>query len=225
MTLATGKSGRYRYYKCNTRIGKSIGACTTPAVPVAKLDRAVLSALADKVLTPERLKEMLRELKARLKKTRAGQDDHARVLQRELSEQEQATNRLYEAVEKGILPMDDTLTARAQKLKGRRDALMIDLAAARRSKGMQIAALSGAHVEAFGAALRSRLQEGAGSFPKRYLGQFVSEIRYDGARLTMSGRKDALLAAALDKKEGTARVPTSSLSWLPDLGSNQGPTD
>ena len=65
----------------------------------------------------------------------------------------------------------------------------------------------------------------AGSFPKRYLRQFVSEIRFDGKRLTIRGSKDALLAAALDKERGTARVPTSSQSWLPDLGSNQGPTD
>ncbi len=168
---------------------------------------------------------MLRELKIRLKKSKVGQDDHARVLQRELSELEQATNRLYEAVERGILPMDDTLTSRAQKLKGRRDVLMIELASARRSKEMPIATLNAAHVTAFGAALRSRLKDGAGSFPKRYLRQFVTEVRYDGARLTLGGRKDALMAAALDKKEDTARVPTSSLSWLPDLGSNQGPTD
>ncbi len=50
-------------------------SCSMPAVPVAKLDRAVLAALADKVFTPERLKEMLRELKARLKKAQSGQDD------------------------------------------------------------------------------------------------------------------------------------------------------
>lgn len=67
ITLPTGKAGRYRYYKCNTRIGKHIGECSTPAVPVAKLDRAAPSALAEKVLTPERLREMLRELKTRLK--------------------------------------------------------------------------------------------------------------------------------------------------------------
>ena len=41
----------------------------------------------------------------------------------------------------------------------------------------------------------------------------------------MTGRKDALLAAVAEKKMGTARVPISGLSWLPDLGSNQGPTD
>ena len=50
------------------------------------MSTSVLTALADKVLTPERLKEMLRELKARLKKAQSGQDDQARVLQRELAE-------------------------------------------------------------------------------------------------------------------------------------------
>ena len=225
MTLATGKGGRYRYYKCNTRIGQSVGSCSTPAVPVAKLDRAVLGALADKVFTPERLKEMLRELKARLKSAQSGQDDQAKVLQRELVELEQATGRLYEAVEKGFLPMDDTLTARAQKLKSRREALMIDLASVRRAKEMPASMLTQANVDALGTALRARLQAGEGGFPKRYLQQFVSEIRYDGKRLTMTGRKDALLMAAMEKKMGSATVPTSSLSWLPDLGSNQGPTD
>jgi site-specific DNA recombinase len=85
--------------------------------------------------------------------------------------------------------------------------------------------LTEALVESFGAALRVRLQAGSGSFPKRYLRQFVNEIRFDGTRVKMSGRKDALLAAAAEKEMGTARVPTSGLSWLPDLGSNQGPTD
>jgi site-specific DNA recombinase len=117
------------------------------------------------------------------------------------------------------------LTARAQKLKGKRDALMIELAGVRRSKEMPASMLTAAHVDSFGAALRTRLQEGGGSFPKRYLRQFVSSVRFDGTRVTMTGRKDALMVAALESEMGTARVPTSGLSWLPDLGSNQGPTD
>jgi len=176
MTLATGKGGRYRYYKCNTRIGQSIGACSTSAVPVAKLDRAVLTALADKVLTPQRLKEMLRELKARLRKTQAGHDDQVRGLQRELAELELATNRLFEAVEKGSLPMDEMLSARAQKLKAKRDAVLIEISGAKRAKEMPVSALSASHVEAFGTALRARVLDTAGGFPKRYLRQFVSEI-------------------------------------------------
>jgi site-specific DNA recombinase len=194
-------------------------------VRVHRLDEAVLTALADKVLTPERLKEMLRELKLRLKKTKAGGDDLARTLNCELAELELATTRLYEAVEKGILPMDDTLTARAQKLKAKREAVLIELAGVRRSKEVPAAMLTAAHVESFGSVLRARLKAGGGSFPKRYLRQFVSEIRFDGSRLTMTGKKQALMAAALEQKAGGTMVPTSSHGWLLDLGSNQGPTD
>jgi len=225
MTLATGKGGKYRCYKCNTRIGKSIHACTTPAVPVHKLDRAVLDALADKVFAPERLKALLRELRLRLKRSRADQDDHAQGVTRELAELEARTTRLYEAVEKGFLPMDDMLTARAQQLRRRRDALMIQLAGLRRAKEMPAAALSAAHVEAFGATLRERLRDGRSNFPKRYPRHFVSDIRFDGSRVTMSGTKAALMTAALEKEKGTPKVPSSSLEWLPDLGSNQGPAD
>ena len=55
--------------------------------------------------------------------------------------------------------------------------------------------------------------------------QFVSDIRYDGERNMMTGREDVQLMAALEKKKGSERVPASGLTWLPDLGSNQGPTD
>ena len=145
--------------------------------------------------------------------------------ERELAELELATNRLFEAVEKGLLPMDDMLTARAQKLKAKRDAVLIEISGAKRAKEMPVSALPASHVEAFGTALRARVLDTAGGFPKRYPRQFVSEIRFDGSRLTMTGRKDALMAAALEKKMGTTRVPTSGQPWLPDQGSNLGPAD
>jgi site-specific DNA recombinase len=72
-----------------------------------KLDSLVLSALADKVLTPDRLKSMLVEMKRHLKQLRSSEDESLRVLQKELGELEQATNRLYESVEKDLLPMDE----------------------------------------------------------------------------------------------------------------------
>lgn len=51
-----------------------------------------------------------------------------RTLKKELVELENATNRLYEAVEKGLLPMDDMLKVRAQKLKLRGEAVFIEVA-------------------------------------------------------------------------------------------------
>jgi len=52
MTLATGKGGRYHYYKCNTRISKGNKLCDSRSIPMEKLDNLILSALADKVFDP-----------------------------------------------------------------------------------------------------------------------------------------------------------------------------
>jgi DNA invertase Pin-like site-specific DNA recombinase len=52
MTLMTGKSGKYRYYKCNTRIGKGNHLCDNPAIPMKAT--AGTQCLADKVLAPAR---------------------------------------------------------------------------------------------------------------------------------------------------------------------------
>ena len=148
-----------------------------------------------------------------------------RVLQKELGELETATNRLYEAVEKGLLPMDELLSNRVQKLKARREAVMIEMAGARRTKEMPLAALMQGQLDAFATTIRTRLLDRSSGFSKRYLRQFVSEISFDGQRVRMQGKKAALLAAAAGKKMGTLAAPTSSMGWLPDLGSNQGPTD
>ena len=80
-----------------------------------------------------------------------------RTLQKELTELELATDRLYEAVEKDLLPMDELLRQRAQKLKARREAVLVEMAGARRQKEMPTAMLSSKQVEAFGSALRTRL--------------------------------------------------------------------
>ena len=67
---------------------------------------------------------------------------HLDLLQKELTELETATNRLYEAVEKGLLPMDQTLTERAQKHKARREAVMIEMAQAQRQEEMPVSMLT-----------------------------------------------------------------------------------
>ncbi len=99
------------------------------------------------------------------------------------------------------------------------------MAGARRHGEMPVAMLSAKQVDAFGAALRTRLTDSTSGATKRYLRQFVGEIRFDGKRVVMRGKKAALLAAAAEKEMGTTTVPISVPSWLLDLGSNQGPTD
>ena len=190
-----------------------------------KMDGLVLAAFAEKVLTPERLRDMLQEMKRHLKQASAGQGEILRTLKNELTELETATNGLYEAVEKAFLPMDDMLKVRAQKLKARREAVLIEVAGTKRMKEIPATLLSARQIDAFSAALRARVLDRSVGFSKRYLRQFVSEIRFDGKRVMMRGKKATLLTAAAQNEKGTAWVPTSEPNWLLDLGSNQGPTD
>ena len=46
MTLSTGKSGRYKYYKCTNRVNKGNAQCTSGNIPMGKLDELVIERLA-----------------------------------------------------------------------------------------------------------------------------------------------------------------------------------
>lgn len=85
-----------------------------------KLDSLILTALADKVFDPERVKTMLSDMKKQIKAAQESQDDGLKKLTKELDEIKLATDRLYEAVEKGLLPLDSSLQERAHKLQARR---------------------------------------------------------------------------------------------------------
>jgi site-specific DNA recombinase len=85
--------------------------------------------------------------------------------------------------------------------------------------------LSSKQIEIFGTALCTRLMDSDNGATKRYLYQFVGEIRFDGKGVMMRGKKAHLLTAASQKERDITRVPTSVPNWLLDLGSNQGPTD
>lgn len=219
MTLATGKGGRYRYYKCNTRIGKGLAYCAGGSVPMEKLDQLVLTSLADKVFTSARVQTMLRELQQDIKASRTGQDEKLRELQRELDQTTKATERLYEAVEQGVLALDDSLKDRSHKLQVRRQAILTEIAGLRAREGLPTALLRPKHIEAFTASLKTTLLNKRG-FAKQYLRLLVDDIRVQKQAVTLRGSY-AALAQALETKTGTPTgVPRFVPNWLPELGSN-----
>ena len=148
MTQATGKSGRYRYYKCTTRMNKGVDRCTGRNLSRESTEQAVLTTLADKVFTPARVEVMLRELRKRQRAARPAEDARLQELVRELKEVDSGIARLYEAVEKGLLPLDTTLQERSQRLQARRqDILMRAGRAAQQMGDFGQPAHAGAHCE------------------------------------------------------------------------------
>ena len=225
MTLATGKGGKYRYYKCSNRILKGKDTCTSDNLPTEQVDRLVLSSLADRVFTVSRVRAMLDTLRTRLGASRATQDGKLKQLTKELDRVQQSSQKLYEAVEKGLLPMDSTLTERANTLQAQRQALLTEMAGLRRLKQMPLEALGEKQVHDFTKALRERLLEKDRVFSKKYLKLLVAEIRYQNKQLVMKGSYRALARAVGESKKGTpqSEVPTFGLDWLPGQDSNLRP--
>ena len=222
MTLITGKGGRYRYYKCQTRIAQNNRACDNPAISMEKLDRLVLGALAEKVFAPGRVKTLLSKLRTAVQSSRTDEEVSIGRITKEIQELERASERLYEAVKKGVLPLDESLQARAQKLKARREAALVEIAGLRRGQAIPASLLSQNRLGAFCQALKTKLLGDNKSFAKRYLRLLVSEIRLTAEAVTISGGYAALAAAAgSETGHSNAGVPTFEPNWLRDQGSNK----
>ena len=224
MTQATGKSGRYRYYKCTTRMSIGVRRCTARNLSRDSTEQIVLATLADKVFTPSRVEIMLRELRTRQDTARTAEDARFQQLTRELKEIDAGIARLYEAVEKGLLPLDTTLQERSQKLQARRQDVLVASAALRDKWEVPLNRLTPAHVQKFTRALRTRLLDTTSGFGKAYLNLLVDEMRLDGNELYIKGSHRALARAVSISKEGKpGEVPSFVPEWRPEDESNVRP--
>ena len=220
MTLATGKGGRYRYYRCGTRIQKGTG-CEAANVPVEKLDTAVRRAVCERVFTEERVRRTLEALAKRLDARRDGSREHLRTLRSELERTQRGSQRLFEAVERGLLPMDGALAKRAHELQARRDAVLLEIASLERERQLPAELLSAGRVKAFCTALRAKMRDPRSEFGKRYLRLLVEEIRVEGRSVVMRGNPAALAQVVAAKNlSGEEIVPRFGLGWLPKRDSN-----
>ena len=224
MTQATGKSGRYRYYKCVTRMTSGVHRCIARNLSRESTEQIVLTTLVEKVFTPARVNIMLRELNTR--QNRTGTADNARLQQltRELKDIDTSIARLYEAVEKGLLPLDTTLQERSQKLHARRQDVLVASASLRNRWKVPLDKLRPAHIHKFTGALRTRFLDRASGFGKAYLNLLVNDIRLDGNTLRIQGSYRALAGAVSISREGKlGEVPSFIQEWRARRDSNSLP--
>jgi hypothetical protein len=216
MTLATGMGGRYRYYKCSKWINGGSGACESRNIKMEKLDEVVLDALAGRVFTPGRVELMLRGVRRSVERDESSIMTEMGSLRRELEDTDRGLERLYEGVEKGLLPLDLSLQERAQKHKARREEILVEIARLRGKKEVPIRALKLKELESFCRALRERLRDKSSSLGKDYLRLLVNEIRVEGREVLIKGGYHPIAGIIATKKVGPLEgVPTFGLDWLP----------
>ena len=223
MTLVTGKSGRYRYYKCVSRHSQGNPACSSRNIPMDKLDQIVLNRLADTVLAPQRLQTLMAELRKRIKSSKDDQQDRINALNRQIKQVEERQQRLLEAIETGIIALDDTTQRRAQQHKAAREALFIELAGVRRAQALPaVEHLKASQVDAFGKVLRQKLLAKDSPLAKRYLTLLVDEIVVEDQAATIKGSYGALASTLQQMKRGASnnQVPSFMSEWRARRDSN-----
>ncbi len=221
MTQATGKSGRYRYYKCTTRMAKNVHACTAKNLPREQTDSLVLSALAERVFTPKRVALMLSELIRHQQQAKTAENARLLTLKKELDQATAGLDRLYQAIEQGAIAIDETLRSRTQKLKARRSEILTEMAKLKDRQAIAVRRVNPETVKAFCGALKERFNDPTSGLGKAYLRLLVDEIRLDGNELVVTGSHRRLAdAIGFMQKRKLGEVPSFVRDWRPGQDSN-----
>ncbi len=225
MTLVTGKSGRYKYYKCASRHSRGNHACTSKNLPMQRLDDLVLNCMADKIFTPERLQVMVAELRRRIQSSKHDQQARINELNRQIKLVEKKQDNLLNAIENGTIALDDTTQRRAQQHKAAREALFIELAGVRRDHSLPaVEHIKASQVDVFGKVLRNKLLAKDSALAKSYLNILVDEIVVQDNTATVKGSYAALAETMQQIKMGTLnQVPSFMADWCARRDSNPRP--
>ncbi|BBE51261.1 Recombinase [Ferriphaselus amnicola] len=223
MTLATGKSGTYRYYKCTRKRNEGGHACDSRNLPMEKVDQIVIEQLANRILAPDRIQSMMETLRQRIQARKDVRHTRVSDLERQLKAQDERQHRLLEAIESGIVELDELTHQRMQNIKTAREALTIQIAEEKCSGELprEIEYLKPSQVEQFGRALRNQLLSKNSGIAKAYISLLVDEVLVNDDEAVIKGSYTALAHGLHQMKMGTSnQVPTFMHDWCAGRDSN-----
>jgi hypothetical protein len=133
-----------------------------------------------------------------------------------LKDIEQAQAKLFEAVERGILELDDQLKDRAKNNKQTREALLSEIASLKRQHQAPLNILTPQKIEAVSKILNKRLATPS-QYSRAYLRTSLTEIRITDQFLKLSGTRKSMaeLVSANGEITPANTVPGSIPGWRP----------
>jgi len=188
MTISTGKSGRYRYYKCSGEMRKGKSTCPGMCVPMDRFDQLIIENVSAQLLTEGRVKSLLSELMKRQATRRMASSGHLAQIRRELDEAETSLRRVYGAIANGAIDAEDpTLRESVAAIKDKRD--MAKAAEERALEELQPhTRLTNGMVKEFTGFVRDRLRNGTPQFRRQYLRTVVDKIIVNKNEIKILGR-------------------------------------
>ena len=225
MTLRTGKGGRYRYYTCSIKARQGETGCKGRSIPMEKLDSLVAEHIADRLLQPERLEEVLASVLDRRQERAERRREHIAELNKRAAETDLRLKRLYDAIEAGVADLDDpALKERVASLKAIRDQAQADAeraAAMLESSAHQ--AVTPQMVQRYARTARERIRIDGGGYRRDHLRALAQRVEVADREVRIVGSKSNLLqalTAAAGVKPATPGIRSSVLKWRRGWDSN-----
>ena len=219
--IATGKSGAYRYYKCGTRLDRGQACCSGCSIPEAQLDSIVVDAVVERVLNPERMRQILPQLIDRVRKSSGETEQRLRALRNQRAGLKHKQKRLLALIEDGKLEIDEQVSERLAEHRTAIRGLDAQIARLEASAASPIEAVPEAQAGRFAEKLKARLTDAEhAAFRKAYLGLVVEEVRLGSNQITIKGSNTALANAAIADQRGRDPVLTSAQEWCAVRDSN-----
>ena len=214
----------YSYYTCAGCHQKGKSVCKGRHIPMGKLDTLILEGVNAQLFEPDRMATILGALMDRQTTKDTAVEERRCVLKSEIKAKDEKLNRLYRAIEDGIVETDDQLRDRIKTLKNERDMAQASLdRIAEQSRDRST--LTPERIQAFTKLMHDKLENGDVQARKAYLRAVISEIRVDDDKVSIIGDK-ATLSAVIAGQNGTnANVSGFVRKWRARNDSNVRPSD
>ncbi|MGR5150858.1 recombinase family protein [Photobacterium swingsii] len=224
MTVATGKSGKYKYYACATKLKNGVSLCSSKWVSKSSLELIVEEAILERLINKDYILEIIDEIKSVLASRHTQSDSELLKLCRKLKLVQQKLENSYEQIAAKENLMDDSYAEYLTGLQKQRSELQEQIELIKSQGRLPIRTFGEKQIDVFVKVMRQLIKEQNDESKKILYFGLIQEVKVFPESVTLKGSKLGLLAMVSKTKEGTSNLVPSFISkWRSGRDSNPRP--
>ncbi len=183
----SAKGGKFHYYSCQTYLRKGRDACSAPLLNKEKLEKAVLDQIQRHILSEQNVRRYIELVIEQAQRSRQEPSPEERAINLAIQDAESRLRRWEEALERGLLSLEDT-AHRIRELRVEREQLLKRKAAVEeKSRSMaKIVPIPTLLMDAYIREMQARLYDKKIGYKKEFLRDVLKEVRVKGSEVILT---------------------------------------
>lgn len=215
LTIATGKGGRYRYYRCSRRLRRGETVCAGVSIRDTALETIVVDALEQRLLKPDRLEQLLADMLDRSEGAFKELRDRLAAVRAERTAVEGRIRNIIGFIEAGAASADDReFVERLTVNRARRAQLDQDIARLELQLTSKRPVVTSDAIARLGEVIARKLRAPDPYVRQGYARRFIDKVVVTTDTVTISGFNRPFETAIIDGPEhGAPVVPSIAREW------------